>query len=315
MEDLPLVSICIPNYNNAQFIGEAIESSIAQTYPNLEIIVVDNVSTDNSWEIIQNYAQHKYVKVFLNEKNLGMVGNFRRTYEYSNGELITYLCSDDSLSKDAICENVAILRKYREASFVFGNVEYIGTRTGKSNLSFDELMFKGEWTKRSLEQSRNLTFLTGSIFRRNVAEKLEGSVIDNLSFFDWYLWLRLGILSVAFNSNTIGTHRYHAGNQTKLITPSIVENYIHLSEVLKAFKNLYPNRMDIAKAEHKLSFKFALLLVHQVGLKELLKFSRKYCSYSYISAIKIIFFYLFSSILKKIKAIKFKILRFNMFKN
>ena len=85
MEDLPLVSICIPNYNNAQFIGEAIESSIAQTYPNLEIIVVDNVSTDNSWEIIQNYAQHKYVKVFLNEKNLGMVGNFRRTYEYSNG--------------------------------------------------------------------------------------------------------------------------------------------------------------------------------------------------------------------------------------
>lgn len=299
MEQLPLVSICIPNYNNEQFIGEAIQSSIDQTYPNLEIIVVDNASTDNSWKIIQGYAQHKNVKVYQNEVNLGMVGNFRRTLEHSTGELVTYLCSDDCLGKGAIAENIAILLKYPETSFVFGNVEYSGNRTGRSNLNFDELMPKGEWAQRSLEKSQNLTFLTGSIFRRSVAEKIEGLVIEDLTFFDWFLWLRLGLMPVAFNSNVVGLHRYHDANQTEVLTPGVTKNYLHLDKVLKLFKKYYPNQDGIAKAEGELSFRFARLVGQKDSLKAAIKFAREYCKNFLVSATKLAFVHIYSRVLTK----------------
>ena len=299
MEQLPLVSICIPNYNNAQFIGEAIQSSIDQTYPNLEIIVVDNVSTDNSWEIIQSYAQHINVKVYQNEENLGMVDNFRRTLEHSTGELVTYLCSDDCLSKEAITENVATLLKYPEASFVFGNVEYSGNRIGQSNLSFDELMPKGEWTKRSLEKSQNLTFLTGSIFRRCAAEEVEGPIIEELTFFDWFLWLRLGLGAVVFNPNIVGIHRYHGANQTEMLTSSVAKNYQHLDKVLEYFEQYYPNQNGIDKAKKKLSFKFACLVLQKDSLKASIKFAKEYCKNIFVSSVKLMLVYVYSQVLIK----------------
>jgi len=295
-----LVSICIPNYNNADYIEEAIQSAINQTYENIEVIVVDNCSTDGSWELIKAFYSHPKVFVTQNQENLGMVGNFRRALEDSTGGLVTYLCSDDCLSKDAIAENVAALLKYPEASFVFGNVKYTGKRNGQSNHNFSELITPGEWTKKSLENSKNLAFLTGTIFRRSALEIVNGPIIADLTFFDWFLWLRLGLQSVAFNTKIVGLHRYHSVNQTEVLTPGVTNNYLHLAKVLKLFKQLYPSQGGIANAEEKLSFRFARLVAEKDSLKSAIKFAKEYCNNFLFSAAKLILLHVYTQFLIKI---------------
>lgn len=92
----PKVSVMIPTYNQEQYITQAIESVIMQDYENLEIIVADDCSTDNTKEIVQKYLHDKRLKYIRNESNLGRVGNYRNTlYQHTTGEWILNLDGDD----------------------------------------------------------------------------------------------------------------------------------------------------------------------------------------------------------------------------
>lgn len=88
----PLVSVIIPTYNYARFVGEAVESALAQTYPNLEIIVVDDGSIDDTRAILMQYASRiRYVF----QKNQGLSASRNNGIAIANGELIALLDSDD----------------------------------------------------------------------------------------------------------------------------------------------------------------------------------------------------------------------------
>jgi glycosyltransferase involved in cell wall biosynthesis len=90
------VSIMIPAYNHAKYIAQAIESSLDQDYPNLEVIVSDDNSTDETSSIIQTYLKDPRLKFFRNEKNVGKHGNYRKLlYEYATGEWVINLDGDD----------------------------------------------------------------------------------------------------------------------------------------------------------------------------------------------------------------------------
>ena len=77
--NLPLVTIMIPTYNQEEYIGEAIESALAQDYQNLEVIVTDDCSTDNTESVAKRYSSHKRLKYIRNQHNLGRVGNYHNT--------------------------------------------------------------------------------------------------------------------------------------------------------------------------------------------------------------------------------------------
>ncbi len=94
----PLVSICIPIYNGELYLRECLDSACSQDYLNVEIIIVDDQSTDNSIAIVNEYIQKdKRIKLFINEKNLGLVGNWNACINKSSGEWIKYLFQDDTL--------------------------------------------------------------------------------------------------------------------------------------------------------------------------------------------------------------------------
>jgi len=115
---LPLVSIGIPVYNREKLVQRAIVSAQAQTYPNLEIIVVDNCSTDRTYEIAQDYAQQDdRIKCFRNEQNLGPVPNWLRCIELSQGDYFKILFSDDWLEPRAIDTFIQPFQSHPDLAF------------------------------------------------------------------------------------------------------------------------------------------------------------------------------------------------------
>src|SRR4051812_47750099 len=94
--DLPLVSVLMTSYNREKYIAQAIESVIASTYSNLELIIVDDCSKDSTVSIARSYAENdKRVKVYVNEKNLGDYPNRNKAASYATGKYLKYVDADD----------------------------------------------------------------------------------------------------------------------------------------------------------------------------------------------------------------------------
>ncbi len=94
-KELPLVSVVIPSYNHARYVGKAIESVLSQTYPNIELIVVDDGSKDDSREVIKNLADRHGFQTILNEANRGQSHAFNSALALARGDFISLLPSDD----------------------------------------------------------------------------------------------------------------------------------------------------------------------------------------------------------------------------
>ena len=111
----PAVSIIIPMYNAEKFINEALESILAQTFPNYEVIVVDDCSTDNSVEVVKSYIP-KFggrLKLASMGKNSGAAPAPRnKGFLYSRGEYIFFMDSDDTLTKTALEEMYTLAKEY-----------------------------------------------------------------------------------------------------------------------------------------------------------------------------------------------------------
>lgn len=109
---LPLASVVVTNYNYARFIGETIDSALAQTYPNLEVLVVDDGSTDDSRSVIESYGA-RVTPVF--KENGGMASAINAGFRASRGGVVVFLDSDDLLLPTAVAESVELLRDERVA--------------------------------------------------------------------------------------------------------------------------------------------------------------------------------------------------------
>ena len=97
-ERFPLISVLIPNYNYVQYVATAVDSALAQTYPNVEVVVSDNCSTDGAWELLnERYGNDPRVLLSQNDQNIGMARNFDRLMELARGDFVLCLSSDDFL--------------------------------------------------------------------------------------------------------------------------------------------------------------------------------------------------------------------------
>lgn len=104
----PLVSVCIPAYNNAEYIMDTINSILKQTYENLELVIVDDNSTDDTYEVLKRIRDER-VKVYHNEKNLGMSGNWNRCLSLCTGEYMKLVGADDMLAETSLEKEVQAL--------------------------------------------------------------------------------------------------------------------------------------------------------------------------------------------------------------
>jgi glycosyltransferase involved in cell wall biosynthesis len=121
MTEMPLVSVLMTSYNRERYIVDAIESVLASTYGNFELIIIDDCSTDNTYEIALKYAtKDKRVKVYLNAENLGDYPNRNKAAGYASGKYLKYVDSDDMIYPHGLQVFVDCMEKFPSAALGFG---------------------------------------------------------------------------------------------------------------------------------------------------------------------------------------------------
>ncbi|HET6875737.1 MAG TPA: glycosyltransferase family A protein [Acidimicrobiales bacterium] len=112
----PLVSVLVPTYNAETFVGDCLRSIMAQTYADIELIVVDDRSTDATFEVArETLGGWPGATVLRNDVNLGNLGNARRLLTMARGPLVKFVCNDDLLAPEAISRLVAALVDHPQA--------------------------------------------------------------------------------------------------------------------------------------------------------------------------------------------------------
>jgi glycosyltransferase involved in cell wall biosynthesis len=117
----PLVTVVIPCYNQAHFLGEAIESVLSQTYRNFEVIVVDDGSTDNTSEVASRYEGVRLIW----QENRGLAGARNRGLEEAKGEYVVFLDADDRLLPGALEAGLGCFEAHPECALVAGHCRFI----------------------------------------------------------------------------------------------------------------------------------------------------------------------------------------------
>ncbi|MDA8985312.1 glycosyltransferase [Candidatus Pelagibacter sp.] len=217
----PLISIVIPTYNHAKFIGKALKSVLDQTYKNWEAIVIDNHSTDQTKQILDNYTDPriKYFKI----NNNGIIAKSRNLgIKKATGEWIAFLDSDDWWTEDKleICFNNII----NNIDFIYHDLEIINNQ---SNSFFKGKKYKG----RALNKPILLDLLIGGIaegnaignssviVRKNLLIKI-GGISENINLVaseDYNTWLRIAQITDKFKylKKRLGYYLIHNASAQK----------------------------------------------------------------------------------------------------
>jgi glycosyltransferase involved in cell wall biosynthesis len=195
-----LVSVCIPTYNSANFIEETLRSIIAQSYENIEIIIGDNASIDNTYEIIRKFSEKDLrIKYYRNEFNLGYSSNCNKLISMANGEYIAIYHADDIYDLNIIKQQVELLDKNKELLGVFTSYDKIN----ENGEVFKEISYPiisdEEVIEINLDKFINVVLEKGgscfccptSMIRKSIYLKLKG-YDQNLKYIeDQDMWARI----------------------------------------------------------------------------------------------------------------------------
>jgi len=183
---LPSISIVTPSYNQGQFIEETIRSVLLQEYPNLEYIIIDGGSSDNSIEIIKKYEP--WLKYWVSEPDYGQSHAINKGFEHANGEVFGWLNSDDYFYPRGLHTLMALRQKHPEAVAWVGacrDVDINGNRLKRRSPRVGNKKEYGNWSKDAWIPQPSCLF-DAKIF--NDAGKID----ENLNFvMDVDLWMRL----------------------------------------------------------------------------------------------------------------------------
>ena len=235
--DKNLISIITITRNRAGFISEAIESALGQSFPDWELIIIDDASQDNTREIADNYAKKdSRIKYFRNDEHLRISKSRNKALSLARGEYVAVLDSDDVWSdRDKLKKQYEFLERNKDYVLVGGGVIVID-EFGKEirryfNRESDEdirwkILFQNQFAHSSV------------MFKRDMALKAGGYDEDLNIGEDYDLWLKLGTLGKMANiKEYLLKYRVHSGNVTLKRVEALKNNIA----IIRKYKNRYPN--------------------------------------------------------------------------
>jgi cellulose synthase/poly-beta-1,6-N-acetylglucosamine synthase-like glycosyltransferase len=206
----PLVSVVIPCFNQAQFLSDAIESVLAQTYGRVELIVVDDGSSDNTAAVAGRFGE----VVYRWQENAGPPSARNNGLRESRGELIAFLDSDDRLLPEALEVGVSALQANPECAAAVGACRNIDAGGRPLDVPAQPLVLKDHY----LALLKSCFILSGSsvLFRRSALHEIDGFDRGLALGDDYDLYLRTARLHpICCHGRVVTEYRRHSGSLTR----------------------------------------------------------------------------------------------------
>jgi glycosyltransferase involved in cell wall biosynthesis len=202
----PLVTVIIPCYNGEAFVQEAITSALAQTYRHVEVIVINDGSTDRSAEIIQAHPVR-----YIQQENRGLTSSRNRGIEESRGSYLVFLDADDRLLPDAIETGLNTLQAHPECAMTVGDHQFV--REDGSYLARSRKEFRSSSHYEALLVSNFIEMISSVLFRRSVFEAVGGFDTQLRVAEDYELYLRIARdFPVCCHTAVVAEYRQHKSN-------------------------------------------------------------------------------------------------------
>jgi len=241
--EYPKVSAFIITYNHKLFIRDAIESVLIQNYPNMEIVIGDDCSTDGTQEILKEY-KNKYpdlIKLILSEKNTGITQNCNRILNECSGDYIAMFASDDVWLPNKIKKQIELFKKNPDAVFCYTKTEVFESETGRTICIFPQFKKIEDYSVYDdiLEFTYAIGWSVPSFMFLKKAIPAHGfeSSIPNVS--DWLFWIetiRNG--KVIYIDEVLAKYRRHNNNVSKDLFMIFTEHLLTLNLLEKKFNDL-----------------------------------------------------------------------------
>lgn len=186
----PLVTIAVISYNAADYVVETLESIKSQTYPNIELIVSDDASLDNTTEICEKWLKNNAgrfgrTELIASKKNGGVVVNSNRALNATRGEWFKIIGSDDVLLPDAIEKMIQFAAIHKEATFMFGNQIYFNdSLTNKQSYKVGKFKLVRTCTGRRVTAKEQYQILSKAFFGCAAASIGKTCMIREIGGFD-----------------------------------------------------------------------------------------------------------------------------------
>lgn len=220
-----MISIILPTFNGANYISEAIDSVIKQTYKNWELIVIDDCSSDSTNSIVEKYTElDTRIKLYKNEKNLKLPASLNYGFSLAKGDYLTWTSDDNIYKINALEKMVNELETNKNIDFVFAREEYIdgnGKKNGKSStehIILDDLYVHNIIT-------------ACFMYRRKVYETIGNYDVSKFLVEDFDYWLRIfHNFKIGFIPEILYYYRQHENSLTEAKNKQVLESTVNLLE-------------------------------------------------------------------------------------
>lgn len=234
MKHLPVVTIVTPSFNQSRFIEETIISVLNQSYKNIQYIIIDGGSTDNTIEIVNKYKDQ--IDIIISESDEGQTDAINKGFKLAKGELVGWLNSDDIIYSDCVAQIVNLYNTNNNASIYYHSYNDIINENGDLIRTYQYLIPD----KMHLLRSNYNVIQQGSFYQRKLVERIGYLDINNFYCMDLDLWLSLlNHGAIAYTSDrSHAAFRLYSGTKTDTGKEKFLKN-IH--KVLKKHgaKNYY----------------------------------------------------------------------------
>ncbi len=241
----PLVSVQICTYNRADFLPKALDSVLSQNYPNLEIIILDDASTDDTEKIISEYAsKNSNIKYYRNEENLGITATRNKILSLTNGRYLAVLDSDDYwIDSNKISAQVNFLEENPEYALV-GTFCNLVDKNGRTIKKIERQTDDSKIRQKILCQNQ---FMHSSVLYKKNSFNEYSNNYPTGQVEDYATWLELGKKYKFANLPIFTTNiTEHSGNISKTKQN---QNINELSKIITDYKKVYP-RFYLAKLKN-----------------------------------------------------------------
>jgi len=141
-ESEPFFTVAIPAYNRLNFLKEAVNSVLSQSYKDFELVIIDDCSQENVWKYLLTLKDSR-VRVYRNKKNLGIVKNWKRCIQKGNGKWFKFLMADDLMFKDSLHVLHSLIKRYPyNYVFITSGIDFKDTEEVRRFLNIDNRLIK-----------------------------------------------------------------------------------------------------------------------------------------------------------------------------